>query len=166
MEFYPEKYTIGEKMFRLYYKFPAGIREGHVFKIKDIGNRDLLDPLLVGNLEIHVNYKAHPQYRLDFQYNMIQVFDISVFDSMLGFDMKDIGFEKDTGHIWPMYGKREQVFKGKGLKQDDRYTDLIIKFNVIYPTLSDNQQEIIRLHFGEYLVQNESNNDNTESIFE
>mgnify|MGYP003330202231 FL=1 len=136
---------------RIEIEIPAGINSGHQIRINGMGEQKQNNDEIPGDLILQVNINDHPVFVRD-GHNLKIIKEISFKESILGKKFTIDHFSGpleintlDFGIIEPV---KKYELNGKGMPTDNnkkRYGNLIIQFNVVYPTRKFTENDITQL---------------------
>lgn len=175
----PNKYKFVKKRCKLTYIIKKGMKNKETISIKNIGHTNPIYRGKNGDVILNIKYEkcdVKKRFKLDINYNLVYNQQISVFESITGtkFDIKHPDGRFLTVKIPPVMHNFRRIVKKFGIPQQQlsesdfleasiAFTDLIIIFDIIYPIITYEQEQIIKYNFEEFY--HVSNDNDKENIF-
>lgn len=130
---------------------PAGVDNGYKILVEGKGEQPKTNGIVPGNLIFNILIKPHNKIRRD-MINLFSELNIDFITSVIGdiipFNILDIeNFDIDLKKLGIIQSNKDYIFTGKGMpiiNQKNKRGDLIIRFNINYPILTDNQREQLK----------------------
>lgn len=126
-------------------KVPKGAFHGMRMTLQGEGSHDHAH-LPPGNLHLIIGIRPHPVFQSN-GHDLFAVTDVDAIDLMLGTEIAFTTLGGETLNITIPAGSSQRTrlrIGGKGMPQGDRFGDLYIQVNPVFPKLSDAQIEKLR----------------------
>ena len=129
---------------KIYIFIPEGIDDNEIIRVKEKGN---IINEKKGDIKIYIKIKDNNLFKRN-GLNLIYKKNISLKEALCGleFNLNHINGNnyliKNSSIVQP---NSKKILKSKGMKREDMYGDLIIEFNIVFPSyLNNDSKNILR----------------------
>lgn len=154
---YPNKFTFAKKKCKFDYNFQKGVKNRENIVLHNLGNINPTKPNSNGDVVLVVRYNnTTSKFKTDPSGNLAYIQTISIFEAITGTEFE---FSHPDGRslfvkIPPIMPNFQKIVKKFGLPQNVNneiiMTDLVILFEIIYPSITDDQKNLIKTNFEEF----------------